>query len=305
MIYTVTFNPSLDYICTVDDFKVGYTNRTTTEKMFAGGKGINVSIVLNNLGYENTALGFVAGFTGREIERMLEEKNVKTDFITLENGHSRINMKLISDDGTEVNGIGVDISKEKLDELFLQLDNINDGDVLVLGGSIPKAVSDDIYGVILERVKNKKILTVVDATKDLLVKSLQYKPFLIKPNKHELEEIFRAEIKTEIKTTEDIIFYGKKLQEKGAKNVLISLGGDGAVLVTENNEVYQDKVKGGKLVNSVGAGDSMVAGFVAGYLEKEDYLHAFRLGLSTGSASAFSENLATKEEVLSIFESFK
>ncbi len=300
MIYTVTFNPSLDYICTVDDFKVGYTNRTTTETMFPGGKGINVSIVLNNLGFENTALGFVAGFTGQEIEKMLKEKNVTTDFITLENGHSRINMKLISTDGTEINGIGVDVSKEKLGKLFEQIDSIEDGDVLVLGGSIPKSISNDIYGEILERISQKKILTIVDATKELLVKSLHHKPFLIKPNKHELEELFQ----TEIKTTDELIVYGKKLQEKGARNVLISLGGDGAVLITENNEVFQDKVKQGKLINSVGAGDSMVAGFIAGYLEKQDYLHAFRMGLSTGSASAFSENLATKDEVLNILKQF-
>ncbi len=300
MIYTVTFNPSLDYICTVDDFKVGYTNRTTSETMFPGGKGINVSIVLKNLGFESTALGFVSGFTGNEIERMLIDKNISTDFIKLPNGHSRINIKLISNDGTEINGIGVDIDKEKLEELLSKLDCMNDGDVLVLGGSIPATVSQTIYGEILERLKHKNLLTCVDATKDLLINSLPSKPFLIKPNKHELEELFD----TKINSTEDLVFYGKKLQEKGARNVLISLGGDGAILLTENNEVYQDKVEEGKLVNSVGAGDSMVAGFIAGYLEKKDYLHAFRMGLSSGSASAFSENLATKDEVLSIFKQF-
>ncbi len=300
MIYTVTFNPSLDYICTVDDFQVGYTNRTTSETMFPGGKGINVSIVLKNLDYESTALGFVSGFTGNEIERMLYERNITTDFIKLENGNSRINIKLISKDGTEINGTGMDIKKEKLDALFSKLNDIQDGDVLVLGGSIPKSVPTTIYSDILEKLKEKNILTIVDATKDLLLNTLQSKPFLIKPNKHELEELFE----TAINTTEDLIRYGRKLQEKGARNVLISLGGDGAILLTENNEVFQDKVKVGTLINSVGAGDSMVAGFICGYLDKKDYLHAFRMGLSAGSASAFSENLATKEEILNIFRQF-
>ncbi len=300
MIYTLTFNPSIDYICTVNDFKVGYTNRTDTETMLPGGKGINVSIVLNNLGCETTALGFIAGFTGAEIERGLIESGINVDFIKLQSGHSRINVKLISTDGTEINGNGVDVTKEALSELFSKLDNIEDGDVLVLGGSIPKSLSVNIYSEILTRLQNKNILTCVDATKDLLINTLQNKPFLIKPNKHELEEIFEKALNT----TDEIICYGKKLQEKGARNVLISLGGDGAILITENNEIFQEKVKQGKLINSVGAGDSMVAGFLYGYLETKDYHHALKMGLSSGSASAYSEYLATKEEVFDIFAQY-
>ena len=293
MIYTVTFNPSLDYIVSVNNFQLGMTNRTATEMMLPGGKGINVSIVLKNLGLENTALGFAAGFTGDEIQRQVEEIGVTARFIPVDEGISRINLKLQNIEGTEINGQGPAISREKTQQLFEMLDQLQEGDVLVLAGSIPASMPDDIYRNILKRLDGKGILIAVDATGNLLVNVLEYHPFLVKPNNHELGEMFGVVLKTD----EEIVEYAKKLQERGARNVLISMAGDGAILLTETKEVYKMGVPKGTVVNSVGAGDSMVAGFVASYFKEHDYLKALKFGTATGSATAFSEGLATMDKV--------
>lgn len=298
MIYTVTFNPSLDYIVSVENFQLGLTNRTSSELMLPGGKGVNVSTVLMNLGIENTALGFVAGFVGDEIIRRLEEMGVQNGFIRIEEGVSRINLKLKSIDGTEINGQGPVISPEHVEELMKQLDRLGEGDVLFLSGSIPASMPDDAYQKIMERLDGRGVQIVVDATKDLLLNVLEYHPFLIKPNNHELGELFGVELKTR----EEVIPYAKKLQEKGAVNVLVSMAGEGAVLIDANEDVYMAPTPKGTLVNGVGAGDSMVAGFMAGWLEKQDYEHAFCMGVSAGSASAFSEHLATKAEIEAVYQ---
>lgn len=297
MIYTVTFNPSLDYIVSVDDFKLGLTNRTSSELILPGGKGTNVSTVLKNLGFESTALGFVAGFTGNEIVKRLNDMGIKSDFISIENGISRINLKLKSIDGTEINGAGPDISEEKVNELMDKLNQLKEGDVLVLAGSITSSMSDNIYRDIMADLKDRGVMIVVDATKDLLLNVLEYHPFLIKPNNHELGEIFDVKLTTR----EEVIPYGRKLQEKGARNVLVSMAGEGAVLIAEDGQVFDAPAPKGKLTNGVGAGDSMVAGFVAGWIEKQDYEYAFHMGVASGSASAFSENLATKEEIINVY----
>jgi len=274
------------------------TNRTESEKLLPGGKGINISIVLKNLGIENTALGFVAGFTGKEIVRRVEELGVNAEFIELCDGVSRINLKLQSIEGTEINGAGPDISKKQAEELSERIDRLQSGDILCLAGSIPKSMPSDSYQRILERLRNKDVLTVVDATKDLLTKVLEYRPFLIKPNNHELGELFGVTLETR----EEVVAYGKRLQEQGARNVLVSLSGEGAVLIAENGQVFSAPAPKGRLVNGVGAGDSMVAGFLAGWLEKQEYQHAFEMGLAAGSASAFSEELATKEEIMTVLK---
>lgn len=297
MIYTVTFNPSLDYIVSVDNFRLGLTNRTDSELLLPGGKGINVSVVLMNLGIESTALGFVAGFTGEEVIRRLEQMGVKNGFIRLEEGFTRINLKLKSIDGTEINGQGPAIGEETAGLLMKKLNTLGKGDVLFLSGSIPASMPDDAYRKIMEMLDGKDIMIAVDATGHLLMNVLEYRPFLIKPNNHELGEIFE----TELKTRESVIPYGRKLQEMGARNVLVSMAGEGAVLIAENGEVYDTPAPEGKLVNGVGAGDSMVAGFMAGYMERHDYGHAFRMGVAAGSASAFSENLATKQEIEAVY----
>lgn len=297
MIYTVTFNPSLDYIVSVDNFRLGLTNHTDSELLLPGGKGINVSVVLMNLGIESTALGFVAGFTGEEVIRRLEQMGVKNGFIRLEEGFTRINLKLKSIDGTEINGQGPAIGEEPAGLLMKKLNTLGEGDVLFLSGSIPASMPDDAYRKIMEMLDGKGIMTVVDATGHLLMNVLEYRPFLIKPNNHELGEIFE----TELKTRESVIPYGRKLQEMGARNVLVSMAGEGAVLIAANGEVYDTPAPEGKLVNGVGAGDSMVAGFMAGYMERHDYGHAFRMGVAAGSASAFSENLATKQEIEAVY----
>ena len=298
MIYTVTFNPSLDYIVSVDDFKIGLTNRTSSELLLPGGKGINVSTVLMNLGIESTALGFIAGFTGEEVVRRLEKMGVKNGFIQIEEGFTRINLKLKSIDGMEINGMGPAIGEEKVQLLMDKLDTLGEGDVLFLSGSIPASMPDDAYQKIMERLDGRGVQIAVDATKDLLLNVLPYHPFLIKPNNHELGEIFGVELKTR----ESVVPYAKKLQEKGAVNVLVSMAGEGAVLVAEDGSVYETPAPKGKLVNGVGAGDSMVAGFMAGYMEKQDYKHAFHMGVASGSASAFSENLATKPEIEAVYQ---
>lgn len=298
MIYTVTFNPCLDYIVSVDNFTLGRVNRTTKELVYPGGKGINVSLVLKNLGMESTALGFIAGFTGTEIERALQEWGCYTDFIRISEGMSRINLKLRSKEESEINGRGPEISQEALEQLYQKLDVMKPEDVLVLAGSIPSSMPDSSYELIMERVEKKKMKVVVDATGELLVNVLKYHPFLIKPNNHELEEIFHVPMDSH----DTIITYAKKLQEMGARNVLISMAGDGAILVSEDGGVRQSPAPKGKVVNSVGAGDSMVAGFLTGFLTTGNYEEAFYMGIATGSASAFSERLATKPEVEEILK---
>ena len=299
MIYTVTFNPSIDYLVSMDDFKIGKTNRTTTERMMASGKGINVSVVLTNLGVANKALGFVAGFTGKEINRMAKEDGLCCEFIELPSGVSRINVKLKDFDGTEINGMGPVVDEAAIGKLMIQLDTLQEGDVLVLAGSIPKGMPSSIYSDIKERLRGKGVLFVVDATKDLLCNTLKYRPFLVKPNNHELGEIFGVELTSR----DEIAPYAKKLQEKGARNVLVSMAGEGAVLLDEEGQVFKLPAPKGKLVNAVGAGDSMVAGFLAGWTETKDTSYAFRMGVSAGSATAFSEVYATKEEIMTVYES--
>ena len=296
VIYTVTFNPSLDYIVSVDDFKLGMTNRTSSEQMLAGGKGINVSIVLKNLGLENTAYGFIAGFTGDEISKRLDRAGVNADFIKADSGISRINLKLKNIDGTEINGAGPDISKENIESLMSRLARLKAGDVLVLAGSIPSCIPDDIYMNIMRMLDGRKVMIVVDATSSLLMNVLKYKPFLIKPNQDELGDIFGVTLSTR----EEVIPYALRLKEMGAVNVLISMGGKGAVLVADDNKVYMAEAPKGTLKNSVGAGDSMVAGFITGWLNDHNYEDAFKMGIAAGSASAFSDNLATMHEVDSL-----
>ncbi len=307
MIYTVTFNPSLDCVLNLEEFRQGEVNRTVEEQILPGGKGINVSMVLNNLGVENTALGFIAGFTGKEIQRRVLEHGCRTDFIEIgksspygTESFSRINVKLKADVESEINGQGPDIGTAELNHLYQKLDNIQEGDILVLAGSIPASLPASVYMEIMKRVGEKKqnVKIVVDATGKLLLSVLKYHPFLIKPNKHELGEIFGVNIVTE----EDVAVYAAKLREMGAENVLISLAGEGALLISEHGIIYRKRPPEGEVVNSVGAGDSMVAGFLAGYLEKRDYEYALKMGLAAGSASAFSKFLATKEEVMELIK---
>ena len=299
MIYTVTFNPAIDYIVRMDKpLDPGMTNRSASEDCFFGGKGINVSTVLKNLGIENTALGFAAGFTGKAIVDSLIEKGIEEDFIMLNEGISRINVKIKSDEETEINAQGPNISDEAYEELLNKLDKIQKDDVLILAGSIPSSLPDDVYEIILERLYDKGVTFVVDATKDLLMNVLRFKPFLIKPNNHELGEMFG----TVLKTDDEIEEYAKKLQEMGARNVLISMAGDGAMLITEDGQRFRVGVPKGTVKNSVGAGDSMVAGFVAGYMKTRDYQVALNMGTAAGSATAFSDDLATGDLINSIYE---
>ena len=297
MIYTITFNPSLDYIVNCEDFRLGETNRTSKELIFPGGKGINVSIVLSNLGLDTTALGFLAGFTGEEIRRLIIEKGIRNEMIPIDNGFSRINVKLRSKQESELNGMGPLINEEAIRKLYEKLDKLSEEDILCLSGSIPSSMPATMYSDIMEYLKDRKIRIVVDATKDLLKNVLKYKPFLIKPNNHELGELFDVELSKR----DEIEPYARKLQEMGAKNVLVSMAGEGAVLLDENGKVYESAAPKGKLVNSVGAGDSMVAGFIYGYLKYQDYEKAFKYGLSAGSASAFKEELAELEDVEKLY----
>ena len=293
VIYTVTFNPSLDYIVSVKDFRPGMTNRTSSELMLAGGKGINVSIVLGNLGIKSTALGFIAGFTGDEIVRRLHNGGINSEFIKINDGISRINIKLKSIDGTEINGQGPHIDSSHIEQLMNRLRRLESGDVLVLVGSIPAGISDNIYKDIMDMLKDKGVQIVVDATSRLLTNVLEYNPFFIKPNQHELGDIFNVTLNTQ----EEVIPYALELKKMGAVNVCVSMGGKGAILVADDGNVYKAKAPDGILKNSVGAGDSLVAGFLSGWIEKKDYEYAFRKGVATGSASAFSERLATNGEV--------
>lgn len=301
MIYTITFNPALDYIVKMDEFNLGHVNRSNNEFVYAGGKGINVSIVLNNLEVKSKALGFIAGFTGDEIERRVREFGCDTDFIKLKEGMSRINVKIKADVESEINGGGPDISAEALEELYGKLDTLTSGDILVLAGSIPKTMPTDVYERIMERLQEKGVKFIVDTTGESLLKVLKYNPFLIKPNHHELGELFGVKLNNK----EEVIEYAKKLKDMGAQNVIISMAGDGAVLINSNGDVTTSNVPKGVVKNSVGAGDSMVAGFIAGYLNSEKIEDGFKLGVATGSASAFSEGLATKDYVYELLEQVK
>ena len=301
MIYTITFNPALDYIVKMDEFNLGHVNRSNNEFVYAGGKGINVSIVLNNLEVKSKALGFIAGFTGDEIERRVREFGCDTDFIKLKEGMSRINVKIKADVESEINGGGPDISSEALEELYKKLDTLIAGDILVLAGSIPKTMPTDIYERIMKRLQEKDVKFIVDTTGESLLKVLKYNPFLIKPNHHELGELFGVKLNSK----EEVIEYARKLKDMGAQNVIISMAGDGAVLIDSNGGVTTSNVPKGIVKNSVGAGDSMVAGFIAGYLNSEKVEDGFKLGVATGSASAFSEGLATKDYVYELLEQVK
>ena len=298
MIYTKTINPALDYISQVDNFEVGKINRTKTEKILPGGKGLNVSIVLKNLGLESTALGFIGGFTGEELQRRIEAQGIKTDFIKVKNGITRINIKISSDRETALNGNGPEILEEDIQELLEKIENIKKEDIVILAGNVPKGINNNIYEIICVNLERNGVTFIVDATKELLINILKYKPFLIKPNREELEETFKVKINTE----EDIITYAKKMQLMGAQNVLVSLGGDGAILITSDNQVLQSDAPKGKVLNTVGAGDSMVAGFLAGYIESKNYEYSLKMGIATGSASSFSMDLATKKDVEKLLE---
>ena len=298
MIYTVTFNPAIDYVVHADDMQVGAVNRSRQEEVYFGGKGINVSVVLHELGLASKALGFVAGFTGEAIEQGLRADGIETDFIHLEKGFSRINVKIKSGGETELNGQGPEIPEDKLRQLFDQLEQVQDGDTIILAGSIPASLPADVYEQILRHLSGKQVRAVVDATRDLLVNVLKYKPFLIKPNNFELGEIFGVPLKDDV---DEIVRYAGKLQEMGARNVLVSMAGDGAVLLDENGGVHACGVCKGTVKNSVGAGDSMAAGFVAG-CETGDYDYALKLGTATGGATAFSEGLAKKELIAELLQ---
>ena len=300
MIYTVTLNPSIDYVVRLESLVTGITNRTTSEEYYFGGKGINVSCVLAELDLESTAFGFVAGFTGEAIEKGIRNDKIITDFIKLEKGISRINIKITAGEETEINCQGPHIEENELLRLLNKVDRINDGDTIVIAGNVPNTMPDDVYERILERIKNKKVRIVVDATKKLLLNSLKYKPFLIKPNRQELSEIFETEVSTEA----DIEKYAKELQKLGAQNVLISLGGDGAMLIDEFGEKHKQGVLKEKVINTVGSGDSMVAGFIAGYEKEHSYPYALKLGSACGNATAFLSGLATKEKINELLKKF-
>lgn len=292
MVYTVTFNPAIDYVVHTAEMRLGEVNRSSSEEMYFGGKGINVSIVLNELGTPSIALGFTAGFTGEAIENVIKAMGIKSDFVRLKTGNSRINVKIKAGEETELNGQGPHIDDEALEALFVKLDKLSDGDTLVLAGSIPSSLPSDIYERIMQRLSDRKIRTVVDATNDLLLNVLKYKPFLIKPNNHELGEMFGVTLSED----EEIERYARKLKDMGAINVLISMAGDGAMLIDENGKCHRCGVCKGKVRNSVGAGDSMVAGFLTG-AQNGDYEYALKLGTAAGGATAFSDGLAVKTKI--------
>ena len=296
MVYTVTFNPAIDYVVRIKEIVVGATNHSEREEIYFGGKGINVSVVLKELGVDSKVLGFTAGFTGEAIEKGLADLGIDTDFVHLKTGNSRINVKLKSAEETEINGQGPHIDDESVTALFQKLDSLIDGDTLILAGSIPSSLPADIYERILERLSLKKIRVVVDATKDLLLNVLKFKPFLVKPNNHELGDMFGVKLKTD----EEIEKYARKLQDMGAVNVLISMAKDGSMLIDETGKMHRMGVCKGKVKNSVGAGDSMVAGFTAG-IQSGDYEYALKLATAAGGATAFSDGLATKEKITELF----
>ncbi len=294
MIYTVTFNPAIDYVIRTNEINLGCVNRSVSEEIFFGGKGINVSIILAELEVKSIALGFTAGFTGKAIEDGVKQMGIETDFVRLEKGNSRINIKIKSNEETELNGQGPDIDSKALNELYEKLDKLQDGDTLILAGSIPNSLPSDIYEKILKRLSGKNIRTVVDATQKLLLNVLKYKPFLIKPNNFELGEIFGVVIESD----QDIEKYARKLAEMGARNVLVSMAENGAVLLDETGKIHKCSAFRGEVKNSVGAGDSMLAGFVAGIGDNSDYEYALKLGTACGGATTFSEGLAVRDDIL-------
>ncbi len=293
MIYTVTLNPAIDFVINMDNPLLGTINRSESEALYCGGKGINVSTVLKELGIESVATGFLAGFTGKEIEDTLKAKDIQTDFVHLESGFSRINVKIRSDEETDINTKGPNISDYDIHLLIKKLDEIKGDDVLVLSGSAPKNADDTIYAKILSKVAKSGAMTVVDTTKKKLLNTLEYKPFLVKPNINELMETFNAKINT----LHDVEKYAIKLQNLGAKNVLVSMGDKGSVLFSEDKQVIIQSAPNGEAINTVGAGDSMVAGFIAGYLKSKDYKYALKLATACGSATAFSEGLGKENEI--------
>lgn len=297
MIYTITLNPALDYIVQVDELEIGKINRIKTEKILPGGKGLNVSIVLKNLGIENIALGIIAGFTGEELINKMEKYKIKTDFIKAQNGITRINVKINSKQETALNGNGPQITNYEIEELLSKIEKIEKNDIVILAGNIPKWIKNDIYEIICMRLRKKEVTFIVDSSKELLINILKYEPFLIKPNKEELEETFKIKINTK----EELIKYAKKMQQMGANNVLISLGGDGALLATSEDKIYFSEAPKGQVINTVGAGDSMIAGFIAGFCQTKNYEYALKMGIAAGSASAFSTNLATREQIKELF----
>lgn len=298
MIYTLTLNPALDHIVRLKHLDMGETNRMDQEQIKAGGKGINVSKLLNNLGQKSVILGYLGGFTGDELERMLIKEGLRTDFIHVENGLTRINVKIKADIETEINGPGLDISKKEIDELFEKINNIKDGDYLFLSGSIPKSLGDDFYQKIMEKLKDKDIKIIVDASGKSLENTLKLSPYLIKPNLRELEGIFDKEIKTR----EEISTYSKKLQAMGAKNIIVSLGEDGAYMIDEKENEYFSKPPQGKLVDSVGSGDSMVAGFAYAKSMGFSTEEAFKFSVACGSATAFSKELGSRDDIYKLYE---
>ena len=300
MIYTITFNPAIDHIVRLSaPFKEGSINRTGSEDYFIGGKGVNVSIVLKELGTESTALGFCAGFTGREIESGLQEKGIKPDFVFIPDGISRVNVKIKGMDGveSEINSSGPEISPGKKAEFFEKLSRIGKGDYLVISGSAHRSLGDHIYEEVLAAVCESGAKCVVDAEKDLLKNSLKYKPFLIKPNAEELAALFGKDKLSE----EDTVMYARELMKMGAGNVLVSMAGEGAILLTESGEILKQNAASGTVKNSVGAGDSMVAGFLSGYIKSGEFSEALKLGTAAGGATAFSDNLATGDYIKEIY----
>lgn len=293
MIFTVTFNPSLDYIVRVDKMCLGTINRTTYEQLLPGGKGINVSIVLGNLGHPSRALGFAAGVTGVALEVLLADAGVDADLVRVKEGFTRINAKVKGEEETELNGQGPRIAAEDVDTLFSKLDVLGQGDTLVVSGSVPNTLPSDMYEQIMERLDGRGVRIVVDAERDLLTRVLPYHPFLVKPNNHELGDIYGVKLSTR----DEVVPYARRMQEMGAQNVLVSMAGEGGVLVAADGQVYQSPAAKGTVVNSVGAGDSCVAGFIAGLMETGSYQTAFEMGLAAGSASAFNDHLATRQEV--------
>lgn len=299
MIYTVTFNPALDYVLQISELKKGERHFSENEEIVWGGKGINVSTVLHELDVDSIAFGFVAGFTGIALEKGLSEMGIKNDFVHLEKGLTRINVKIKAQEETDIDNYGPEIKEASLNELYKKLEMLNDGDVLILAGSVPKSLPRNIYEEIMKRVLDREIRIIVDATGELLLTVLKYHPFLIKPNNFELSEV----IGRELKTTEELIDGARELQKRGATNVLVSMAGDGALLLDEKGEVHKINAPTGQLVNSIGAGDSMVAGFTAGYISTGDYDYALKLGTACGSATAFSVGLATKSKIEEIYNS--
>lgn len=298
MIYTLTLNPAIDHIVRIENLEFGETNRMKEESISAGGKGINVSKILNNLDADSIVLGYIAGFTGREIERLLREEGLKTDFIYIKNGFTRINTKIKSTKETEINGPGLNIQKEDIEALLNQIDEIKDGDYLFLSGSIPSSIDNGFYAEIMKRISSKNVMIAVDTTGIALKKTLEYSPKLIKPNLRELEDFF----KTEIHQRDEIEKYTKKLQEMGAKNIIISMGGDGAYFLSEDGDRLFLQAPKGKVIDTVGSGDSMVAGFIYAIKQGYSFIEAFKFSVSCGSATAFSENLANKKEIFNIYK---